>query len=253
VSVLNLIDRVAVPSGHSAAVLASLGVAPSRISIVPYGVRTEGAEPDERDARTLHEMTRLRRQGALVVVCIGTFGTRKNQALLVDALALVEDQSIFCVFVGDGEEQALHAAIERTGTGDRVRVHGYSRAARRIGAAADLFVLPSRSEGQPVAVLEAFCDGTLVAVSNIPELTELVDDGVTGFCFPSVDARSLANTLAEVAALPNSTRRAIRERARSRYASRFTVAAMVAGYGALYQGLATARRSDGSRPQTPAA
>jgi L-malate glycosyltransferase len=254
VTVLNLVDRVVVPSAHSARMLVSLGVAPSRITLVPYGVRPEApAEPDERDQDTLHEMARARRNGRFVVACVGTFGPRKNQVLLVEAIARLIDTPVFCVFVGDGDEAMLQAAIAEHQVGSRVRVHGYSRAARRLAAAADLLVLPSQSEGQPIAVLEAFCDGTLVAVSDIPELVELVSDGLTGFTCAAGRADALAETIAAVWTLPNSTRRAVRERARARYAAHFTVTAMADHYAALYQTLPETPRSDGRRRESPAA
>jgi glycosyltransferase involved in cell wall biosynthesis len=234
VAVLNLMDRVAAPSRHAVDTLVSLGVAPARMSLVPYGVRPEGASLADRDAELLVDMTRARRQGALVVACVGTIGTRKNQFLLIEALALLRNLPVLCVFIGDGETEALRAAAINAGVEHRVRVHGYSGAARRLAASAELLVLPSRSEGQPVSVLEAFCDGTLVAVSDIPELAELVGEE-TGFRFTPGDASALAETLATVAGLPNSTRRTIRQHARSQYQARFTVEAMAREYLALYE------------------
>ncbi len=239
VTILNLMDRVAAASRHSIDTLVSLGVSPSRIAMVPYGVRSEGVELDDRDAQLLIEMTRARRQGTFVIACVGTIGARKNQMQLIDAIAELPSQPILCVFIGDGDTTALHDAAARAGVTGRVRVHGYSRAARRLAAAADLLVLPSRSEGQPVSVLEAFCDGTLVAVSDIPELTELVGDDL-GFRFPVGNAAALASTISNVVGLANHTRRTIRERMRARYQSRFTVEAMARDYQALYNALLTA-------------
>ena len=252
VTVLNLMDRVVVASRHSVDTLVSLGVAPSRIAMIPYGVRGEGVAPDDRDAELLVEMTRRRRQGALVIACVGTVGVRKNQQLLVEALSSLPTLPALCVFIGDGDIDGLSEAVERAGIGDIVRVHGYSRAARRLAGAADLLVLPSRSEGQPVSVLEAFCDGTLVAVSDIPELTELVADDL-GFRFPSGNATALAATLKQVAGLPNHTRRTLRERTRARYQARFTVEAMTRDYLALYSNLMTAPPTDVRRRESPAA
>ena len=233
VAVLNLMDRVIVPSHHSVDTLVSLGVSPARIALVSYGVRATGAPPDDRDAELLVEMTRQRRNGTLVVACVGTVGVRKNQALLIDALAQRPDLPVLCVFVGDGATEALLAAAAAAGVGARVCVHGYSRAARRIAGAADLLVLPSRSEGQPISVLEAFCDGTLVAVSDIPELTELVDDDV-GFRFPAGDAARLADLLERISGVPNVVRRSTREHARARYQQRFTLEGMTREYFEIY-------------------
>lgn len=245
VTVLNLVDRVAAASRHSVETLVSLGVSPARIKMVPCGVRGEGAPLEDRDAELVVEMTRRRRQGALVAACVGTVGPRKNQALLVEAIGLLPDAPIFCVFIGDGDLEGLRAATERAGATARVRVHGYSRAARRVAAAADVLVLPSRSEGQPVSVVEAFCDGTLVAVSDIPELVELVGDDM-GFRFRAGDAGALAETLTAIVSLPNSTRRTVRQRARAQYLSRFTVDSMASEYLAIYDAVVAERSRDRS-------
>jgi glycosyltransferase involved in cell wall biosynthesis len=107
VAVLNLMDRVVVASRHSVDMLVSFGVSPSRIAMVPYGVRPEGGPLDDRDADLLVEMTRSRRHGALVIACVGTIGTRKNQTLLVEAIAQRAALATLCVFVGDGDADAL--------------------------------------------------------------------------------------------------------------------------------------------------
>jgi len=251
VSVLNLVDRVVVPSAHSARMLVALGVSAARISMVPYGVRFDARGVTADDRETLVAMTRARQEGALVIACVGTFGARKNQTLLVDAVGRLRNLPLLCVFIGDGDQHDLRAAIDTHRCGDRVLVHGYSRGARQLAAAADLLVLPSRSEGQPVAVLEAFCDGTLVVVSDIDELVELVDDGLVGFTFRSDDADALSSTLRNVARLPESTLRTIRHRARARHAARFTVPAMAVGYAEIYRTLLNA--VDERRREFPAA
>jgi glycosyltransferase involved in cell wall biosynthesis len=243
VSVLNLVDRVAVPSEHSAALLAALGVRTEHMTVVPYGVRTPAAALAEDDDVTWMAMTRARRAGRLVMACVGTFGTRKNQTLIIEALARLGTPAPLCVFIGDGDPAPLEQAAERLHCTDRVRIHGYSRSARALAAGADLLVLPSRSEGQPIAILEAFADGLLVAVSDIPELLELVENGTTGFIFRSDDPESLADLLARLTRLPNSTRRAIRTAARDRYASSFTMARMVDRYDQLYRGVNSPSRT----------
>ena len=74
----------------------------------------------------------------------------------------------------------------------------------------------------------------LVAVSDIPELVELVDDGVTGAVFRTEDAASLAAALKRLAAMPDDERAAMRGRARQVYASTFTRAAMTERYNKVY-------------------
>lgn len=250
VAVLNMMDRVVAASRHSVDTLVSLGVAPSRMAMVPYGVSAEGTAPVERDAELLVEMTRRRRQGTFVVACVGTVGPRKQQTLLVEAIASLKVPS-FCVFVGGGETEMLRSFADEAGVSENVRVHGYSPTARRLAASADVLVLPSRSEGHPVSVLEAYCDGTLVVVSDIPELTELVPDDL-GFRFAAGRADALTATLATVAKLPNHTRRTIRERTRARFLARFTVDAMARSYLALYGTLRAAPPPSASRRDSAA-
>jgi glycosyltransferase involved in cell wall biosynthesis len=236
VGILNLVDHVAVPSAHSAALLTERGVQPAQIAVVPYGVPGPGPASglSEADEAIWIAMTRARHAGRLVIACVGTLGPRKNQTLLVEALVRLTRVNPLCVFMGDGDDRPLRQVVDHHRCGDRVRVHGYSRSARALAGGADLLVLPSRSEGQPIAILEAFSDGLLVAASDIPEFVELMDDGVTGFHFRSDDAQSLADLIARIAHLSNSARRAIRVAARDRYMARFTLGRMVERYGQLY-------------------
>jgi glycosyltransferase involved in cell wall biosynthesis len=236
IAVMNLVDRVVVPSRYAAEVIASLGVARSQITVVAHGVSDRVPEFDMRDRGLLRDIERARAAGLLVVACVGTIGARKSQRLLVEAVAtMAGPRAAFGVFIGDGDAVELQQAIDAAGVSGRMRVHGYSRAARRLAAAADALVLPSRSEGQPLAVLEAFRDGTLVAVSGIPELVELVEDGATGLQFRVDDVRSLAGVLDRLATMPDSTRRAITDRARLLQASRYTTAMMATQYADLYR------------------
>jgi glycosyltransferase involved in cell wall biosynthesis len=141
---------------------------------------------------------------------------------------------VFGVFVGDGEAGALRAAIRSARLGDRLHVCGYSTAARRIAAEADVFVLPSRSEGQPIAALEAFADGALVLVADIPELVELIGAGRAGIAFKAEDAASLARAITRVATMPAAARQTIVRTARARQQRHHTTEAMAQRYARLY-------------------
>jgi glycosyltransferase involved in cell wall biosynthesis len=179
IALMNLADRVAVPSAHSAELLASRGLPWAKLTVVPYGTRPASPDPDQEDRETIEAMRDAGQRGRLVLACVGTIGPRKNQRLLVEALARLSGRpAVHAVFIGDGDGSELRRLIADADLSD-VHVRGYSAAGRRLAAAADALVLPSRSEGQPLAILEAFQDGTIVIASDIPELRELVDDGVT--------------------------------------------------------------------------
>lgn len=232
VGVMNRVDRLIVPALASAELLRSIGVRQNHQAVVPYGV------PDRRDntADALSALMRAwRRAGHHVLCAIGTLGERKNQRLLIEALALDESRVHRLVIIGDGPEHALKAAANALGVEDHVYFAGYRPAARRYLCEADLLVLPSRAEGQPLTILEAFCDGTPVLVSAVPELAELVVPNGTGWTFAPDDLRDLASALARAARVGPAERRALIERARSLYRARFTVDRMVDNYMTEYQ------------------
>ncbi len=110
--------------------------------------------------------------------------------------------------VGDGRLRAELAELAaQLGIGERVEFRGALPAGPRIVEAldgADLFVMPSRSEGLPRAMVEAMaralpCIGS--ATGGIPELLDAEDLVAPG------DARELAARIAEVALSPERLRR----------------------------------------------
>jgi len=233
VDVMNTLDRVVVPAESSAVMLRSLGVRPNQLAVVPYGV--ERVRPRVGADEWVARMRAWRQGGDLVVCCVGTLGERKNQALLVEALAeLAPEIPVQAVLVGDGPADTLRALAQARGVSHRVHLVGHRADARRYPREADLLVLPSRSEGQPLAVLEAFCDGVPVIASAIPELAELVAHGRTGWLFAAEDHRALAAAMLHAAQGPEQAR-AIADHARACYRERFTVDRMVADYMAEYE------------------
>jgi glycosyltransferase involved in cell wall biosynthesis len=82
----------------------------------------------------------------------------------------------------------------------RVDWHGVVRDPFIFYRAANIFVLPSRVEGTPNALLEAMSCGLPVIVSDgAPGPLELIEDGVTGLVVPVNDAAALAAALRRLA------------------------------------------------------
>lgn len=231
VAAMNLVDRVIVPAETSAKLLRRLGVMRAPIGVVPYGVRDEPPAHTPAADDLVGELRRWRADGGTVLCCLGTIGARKNQGLIVDALPLLENRDrLLCVFVGDGDGDGLRDRAVAAGVDASVRFAGYRDDPRPFLGAADALVLPSLSEGQPLSILEAWREGLPVIVSDIPELAELVDDGVTGFLFDPHSPRALASAIWAAGRLTPAARARLAARVRRAYESRFTVAGMVAGY-----------------------
>ncbi len=97
---------------------------------------------------------------------------------------------------GDGPERpALEALADALGIADRVRFAGRRDDVPDLLAAADVFVMPSRSEGLGIAALEAMAAGLPVVASAVGGLGEAVVDGRTGLLVPPDDPAALAAAL----------------------------------------------------------
>lgn len=111
---------------------------------------------------------------------------------------------------------------------------------------ADLLVLPSRSEGQGLVVLEAFRAGVPVVVSDAPALVELVSGPDLGVTFESNSADALAAAIRRVVGLPASRRESITASARKRFLLRYTTATMHTSHEALYRDVLADRKPPGA-------
>jgi glycosyltransferase involved in cell wall biosynthesis len=227
VTVMNLVEALVTPSTAAANGLGAIGVTRG-IDVVPYGIAADSTSSDIDDHdRALFRTVRQR--GAKIAICIGTIGARKNQRLLIDSLGAWE-----AVFIGDGSTEELVSHARQAGVAHRVHVLGYRRDPSRYLRHADVFVLPSRNEGLPISVLEAFREGTPVLASDLPEFKEVIAHGCTGFLFEAESAASLRDALASVLALPSSTRAGVARAARKAFETRYTHERMVDDYARLY-------------------
>jgi len=120
------------------------------------------------------------RPDRLRLILVAAFLPYKNHKTLLDAMALALSQPfrLSLTLVGDGAlRPAIERQIEQLDLGDHVRLTGMLTGRAKIEAeldAADLFVMPSWSEGLPRAVIEAMARGLPVIGSAAPGLCELL-------------------------------------------------------------------------------
>ena len=231
IATLEQADAVVVPSRAAAATLEAAGLEREDVRVIPYGLPVESPRrpADPGDLRAIERLAGGRR----CIGCIGTIGERKNQRLLVDALAGDGLSDVVAIFIGDGEVDELCAYAESRGVGDRVLILGHRPEASRYLAAIDALVLPSRNEGLPLAVLEALRAGTPVAAARIPEIAEALDDGRCGHLFDPNDPAALTGALRDALAATEADR----ERLRIRFSNLYTQDRMLASYASLYEEL----------------
>lgn len=176
-----------------------------KISVIRNGIEMDGATPQGPDARCVIREAMGFPRNALVIGTTANFYRTKALDVLIRAAALVAHSHAQAHFalVGDGMERpSLELLIEKLGLRRNVILLGQHPHARDLLPAFDLFVLPSRKEGMPLALLEAMAAGLPVVATNVGGMPEVVTHGKTGLIVPPEDPDSLAEAILSIASEP---------------------------------------------------
>lgn len=137
------------------------------------------------------------------LIFVGRLAPIKGVSVLLDAFAKTREAHPdgHLTVVGDGPLRAdLEARAKALGLGESVTFTGYL-STQEVAAqldAADIFVLPSFSEGVPVVLMEAMAARMPVIGPKVAGVEELVEDGVSGFAVPPGDVETLAARIVEL-------------------------------------------------------
>ena len=138
-------------------------------------------------------------EDAQVVGIAARFDPVKNLPILIEAFSHITSPYVHLAIAGDGaQEKALKAQVSRAGLASRVHFLGYIDDVRSFYAGLNAHVLPSRSEGTPFSLLEAGAYGVPNIGTQIPGITQLLADGVTGLTVPVDNAQGMANAICRV-------------------------------------------------------
>lgn len=162
--------------------MVALGLPREKIGIHRTGLDADLFRPYDR--RMCRDQLDLPRDKP-VLATVGALIPRKGQRFAIEALA--EVPGAILLLAGQGEDEAmLRSLAERLGVADRVRFlsavpHGELPI---VLNAADVFVLPTASEGLANAWVEALACGTPVVTTPIPGAQELITDAAWGRLVP---------------------------------------------------------------------
>jgi glycosyltransferase involved in cell wall biosynthesis len=146
---------------------------------------------------------------APVVGTIGRLNEVKRQDLLIRGFARVRQRfpESRLLLVGDGPvRNDLEGLVRSLALTDAVHFAGYQAQPAQFLESMDVFALTSRSEGMPLAVLEAWASGLPVVASAVGGLPSLIADGQTGLLFPFPNEGALAAAIEQLLANPDRAR-----------------------------------------------
>lgn len=172
----------------------------------------------------------------ILFVSVGRLAKEKNVRLLIESFLSgpALERRAHLVLVGDGQlRRELESFVAGTEFANRVHFLGSRMDIPAILAAADVFVLASDREGNPLAVMEAMAAGLPVICSAVGGIPELVDDGVQGILVAPGRREQLASAMSLLLE-SEETRRRMGHAAAVRARERFDVKQMVDAYESLY-------------------
>ena len=232
--------------------------APDAVFSVSEQVRRHAIEVDRIDAARVHTIYNglnladwnaaprpAKNPGEFLVTTVGNIRRVKGHDVFVRAAAAIVQQfpKVSFSIAGDVLEpdyfRELQTLVRDLDLVNHVRFDGGVTNQRQHLAEADIFVLPSRSEGFSNAIIEAMASSLPVVATDVGGNAEAVKDGITGFLVPPEDPDALAAAILRLLSDP-SLAKAMGAAGRNVVAERFTTEAMmnqIAGaYGKLLAG-----------------
>ncbi len=184
-------------------------------------------------------------QGERVVTTVGNIRRVKGHDLFILAAAAIAPHFPHVVFSIAGEVlepdyfAELQTLVSDLNLSERFYFVGGIDNLREHLHAADIFVLPSRSEGFSNAIVEAMAASLPVIATNVGGNAEAVQDGVSGLIIPSEDPAALAAAITQLLDNPSNAMQ-MGAAGKQLAAERFTTDAMMRHIAKVYRDLLAA-------------
>jgi glycosyltransferase involved in cell wall biosynthesis len=167
--------------------LLARGLNPNRVFITPPSVDVDRFVPAPDDAPRPYD-----------VVTVGELIPTKQLDDFVRIVQLLRRRrpTLSAAVAGDGPlREQIRRAAERHGVAQTIDFLGPRTDIEHVYRSGRVFVLTSRHEGLSVAMSEAMASGLPVVVTNVGDLSDLVQDGRNGFLLPVGDVEGFAERI----------------------------------------------------------
>lgn len=185
----------------------------------------------------------------VVIGMNGRLRPEKGHDILIRAIPAIADQfplARFLIVGSGGLASQLSRQIDGTGYSDRVIMAGFREDVPDCLAAMDIYVQPSRSEGQGTTIVEASAAGLPIVASRTGGIPDVVVDGETGILVEPESPSALADGMRRM--LQDAGLRArFGKAAQARAADKFSVSTMIARTDELYRTVLEKQRAESGR------
>jgi glycosyltransferase involved in cell wall biosynthesis len=173
---------------------------------------------------------------AITITTVGRLTAIKQHSLFLEMARLLAQRPRRFIFLiaGDGELRGeLEAQAAAAGIGDRTRFLGWRGDLETVYGATDIFVLTSRNEGTPVALIEAMAAGVASVSTDVGGVSDVITGPALGTLVPFGDAAALADAVVTLAG-DESLRRGVGMAARTSVKERYHVRRLIEDITSLY-------------------
>lgn len=219
---------------------AAAGIRREHMTVIPNGIPAGSAGAGDR-AGTRRDLSVGDED--VLILSVGRLVYQKGHEYLVRAMEgiLREYPGTKAIICGEGPlREQLETLIARLGIRAAVKLPGNRLDIDRFLGCSDIFVLPSRWEGLPVALLEAMDHALPVVATRVEGVEEVIESEAQGLLVPPEDARALKESLRKLIADP-ALRREMGAGARTRVHEAYTTDIMCEKYLALMHNLLQSR------------
>nr|WP_224746747.1 glycosyltransferase [Pelovirga terrestris] len=177
--------------------ITDVGVSASQIEVIHNGVNLSAFQVENK------EKSVKKNQDKLIIGTVARLSEPKDHGNLLRAFAEVVNKrpDVRLMLVGDGELRSdIESMIQQLGLKSYVDMLGRRSDIPELLVKMDIFVLPSKREGFPIAVLEAMACGKPVVATNVGGMSEIISNGEEGMIVPPENSDELAKAILKLVA-----------------------------------------------------
>ena len=223
------------------------GVCDSKIQVIQNAVEMDG-----NDNFFLHYREKTRRNfginpDEIVLGYVGRLSEEKGLRYLVEAgyELLRSGLRLRVLIIGDGPQRTeIENFAKEVGLQKRVIFAGFKNEIEKLLASIDIFVLPSLTEGTPMALLEAMAYGIPIVATAVGGVPKVIDSGENGILVPAADPEKIAEAVLTICR-DNDFRTKLSEMAKETIRSKFNINEWVRKIESVYLEVISSKRDRG--------
>ncbi len=183
--------------------LIDAGIPSDKIELIPnaIGIDTSKLQKDRKWLLQTYDLP----EDAKVACLVGRLVWAKGIEDLIEAFEQIKERfpNLYCLIIGDGElHDSITEQLNKTNLTEQIRLLGYveRESVLSIVNTSDIFLMPSRSEGTPIALLEAAALGKPILATKAGGIPEMVTHDEHALLVEVSDIDAIANGIAKLVA-----------------------------------------------------